>query len=84
MIMPRTPHKKKVDSHSWVWDHIEEIVDKFAGSFIIVVDDRIIFTDADGRPGDLMKKAKRRFPKSKPFFFRVPHPQDFLCALILL
>ena len=72
----------KIDAHTWVWDNIEELVDKYAGGFIIVVDgEGIVFTDADGSPRELMKKVKRKYSKSKPLFFRVPHPQDFLSCV---
>ena len=85
MIKPaENIRRPKTDAHTWVWNNIEEIVDKYAGGFIIVVDDHIVFTDADGSPRDLMKRTKRKYPKSKILFFRVPHPRDFLCALIML
>ena len=85
MIKLRNKKNIKMDADTWVWDNIEELVDKYAGGYIVVVDDHgLVFTDADGRPGELTRKARKKYPKDKILFFRVPHPQDFLCALIML
>ena len=84
MIKFKDNKKVKIDADTWVWDNIEELVEKYAGGYIVVVNDHgLVFTDADGRPGELTRKAGRKYPGKKVMFFRVPHPQDFLCALIL-
>ena len=87
MIKPTKKFKViKKDAHTWLWDNIEDIVDKYAGRYIVLVDEKegVLYSDVDGTPGEIVRRAKREFPKSTPLFFRVPHPQDFLCVLITL
>ena len=85
MIKFKNKKKTKIDAHTWLWDNIEDIVDRYAGGYVVLVDNRegILYSDADGSPAEIVKRAKRKFPKSSPLFFRVPHSQDFLCALIM-
>ena len=74
----------KQDANSWLTENFESVIDNFAGGYVVIVDGKgIVYTDADGEASDILKRAKKRFQKSKPLFFRVPHPQDFLCALII-
>jgi len=73
----------KMDADSWLRENFEYVVDTYAGRYVVIVDDHgIILTDKDGSPRQLALKAKRMFPKSVPLFFRVPRPEDFICALI--
>ena len=73
----------KQDANSWLTENFEYVVDNFAGGYVVIVDGKgILYTDADGPPDKIVKRAKREFPKTPPLFFRVPHPQDFSCALI--
>ena len=85
MIKPVKKFKvTKKDANSWLTENFESVVDNFAGGYVVIVGGKgIVYTDANGEASDILKRAKRRFPKTKPLFFRVPHPQDFLCALII-
>ena len=75
---------KKIDADSWLRGNLEYLVDNFAGGYVIIVDNKgLVFTDADGTPGEIVKKAKSKYPGTIPLFFRVPHSQDFLCALTI-
>ena len=73
--------KQKFDNDKWLTNHMEELVDKFAGEYILVADGHIY---RGGTPCQLRKKAKAEHPKSLIMGIRIPSPQDFLCALILL
>ena len=74
----------KQDANSWLTENFEYVVDNFAGGYVVIVDNKgLLYTDADGSPGEIVGRARKEFPKTKPLFFRVPHPQDFLCALII-
>jgi hypothetical protein len=80
------PHKKKkrIDADTWLRDNLEYLVDNFAGGYVVIVDNEgLVFSDADGRPREIVEKAKTKYPGSIPLFFRVPRPQDFLCALLV-
>jgi hypothetical protein len=72
---------RRFNADQWLTEHFEELVDKYAGRYLLIVEGKILYTDKDGSPREIAAKAKARFPKSTPFFFRVPRPKDFLCAL---
>lgn len=76
--------RKRFDADTWLGQNLEYLVSKYAGGYVIIVDNvGIAFTDADGTPRQIVEKAKAKFPGRVPLFFRVPQPQDFLCALIV-
>lgn len=75
---------KIINNDQWLAKHFEEIVDKYAGGYIVVANGKILYTDKDGTPKEIVKKAKTRYPKITPLFLRVPYPHEFICALITL
>ena len=75
---------KVFNNDQWLTKHFKELVDKYAGGFIIAVNGKIVYTNKDGSPRDLGKRVKREFPDATPLFFRVPYPHEFICALIIL
>ena len=78
----RKTKSKKFSADSWLKENLEYLVEKFAGGYVIIVDNvGLVFTNADGKPKELVEKTKSKYPGTIPLFFRVPHPQDFLCAL---
>ena len=80
--MIKKAKKTKVDADTWLRENFEYVVDTYGGRYLVIVDGvGIAFTDKDGSPRQLALKAKRKYPRSKPLFFVVPKPQDFLCAL---
>ena len=74
---------KRFDADKWLTKNFERLVDKYAGGYLLVIDGKILYTDKDGSPREIAEKAKARFPRAIPLFFRVPRPKDFLCALIV-
>lgn len=76
---------KRIDADTWLKNNLEYLVDHFAGGYVVIVDNKgLVFTDKDGTPREIVEKAKAKYPGSLPLFFRVPHTQDFLCALTAL
>jgi hypothetical protein len=66
----------------WLREHFEEIVNKYAGRYIVIADNKILYTDADGTPRQIVEKCRAAYPKVTPFFFRVPRPEDFVSILV--
>ena len=72
---------KKFDADKWLKNHLEQLVDKYAGEYILVADGLIY---RGGSPNQLREKAKAEHPEAVILGMRVPQPQDFLCALSIL
>ena len=74
--------KPKMNADTWLTKNMEYVVDKFAGGYVVIVDNKgIVLSDKDGTPAQIIKRVKAKYPKNTPLFFRVPHIQDFTCAL---
>ena len=73
--------RKSFNVDKWLQGHMGELVDKYAGEYIVVAEGRIY---RNGTPGQLREKARAEHPQAELLGMRVPHPQDFLCALIIL
>lgn len=76
--------RKAFDNDQWLTKHFKELVDKYAGGFIVAVNGRIVYTDKDGSPRELGERVREEFPGATPLFFRVPFPHEFVCALTTL
>ena len=72
---------KVADNDRWLTQHFEELVDKHAGEFIVVADGQIY---RSGTPSQLRDRARAEHPRAKIMGLRIPRPEDFLCALIIL
>ena len=70
-----------VGNDRWLTKNFEKIVNEYAGGYILIGNGKILYTDKDGTPRQLIKKAKKEYPRITPLFFRVPYPHEFLCAL---
>lgn len=82
VLKPRLMHKKKFTADEWLTKNLEYLVDNFAGGYVVLVDDKgLLYTNKDGTPLQITQCAKKEFPKTPPLFFRVPHHEDFICAL---
>lgn len=75
---------KSFNNDQWLTNHFKELVDKYAGGFIVAVNGQIVYTNKDGSPRELGKRVKKEFPNTTPLFFRVPYPHEFICALTIL
>jgi len=75
--------KETIKADTWLKENFEDTVEKYAGRYVVIVDNHgIVFTNKDGKPRKIVNKAKRKYPKSAPLFFRVPHPDELgsLCV----
>ena len=69
---------------TWLHDNMEFVVDKYAGGYVVIVDDKgVLLCDKDGTPSQIIKSAQKQFPHCTPLFFRVPLTEYFTCALNL-
>lgn len=73
----RPKHDPKDDD--WVREHFEELVDKYAGKYVAVVNQEVVGVDKSALEAE--KKALKKYPNRIPSVLRVPHPEDFACAL---
>lgn len=62
----------------WIRRHFEELVDKYAGQYIVVAAGEL-FAGTDAKT--LFANARRKHPHVVPTGMPVPRPQDFVCAL---
>ena len=74
---------RRFSADGWLRNNLGYLVKNFAGGYVVIVDNvGLVYTDSDGTPREIAEKAKGKYPRTKPLFFRVPHSQDFVCALI--
>jgi len=71
---------KKFDADNWLKEHIEELVDRFAGEYLVIANGQIY---RDGTPSQLRNRAQTEHPGIIIMGMRVPRPEDFICALII-
>ena len=74
----RIPSKRRVDDDEWVREHFEELVDKYPGQYAVVAEGEL-FVGRDAH--QLEQAARRKHPGVIPTGLRIPHPEDFNCAL---
>lgn len=70
--------KAETTDDEWIRRHFEELVDQYAGQYVVVASGEV-FVGQDARR--LFAKARRKHPGMVPTGMPVPRPQDFLCAL---
>ena len=69
---------KKLDD--WYTEHFEELVDKYPGKAVAVVNGEIIEIGDNER--ELDRRARERYPAETPFVIRVPTEQELICLLL--
>ena len=62
----------------WIRQHFEELVDKYAGRYVLVEGGEVFPVDDVRR---VEAKARRKHPGVIPIGMPVPRPEDFQCAL---
>ena len=71
---------KKQTDDAWIADHLEELVEKYGGQYLVV---------AEGEPfigydvAKLFAEARRKHPKATPTCMPIPRPEDFVSILML-
>jgi hypothetical protein len=66
------------EDKKWIQEHFEELVDKYAGRYVAVARGEAFVGDS---LQDVRKQALQKYPKTNPSILRIPHPEDFVCAL---
>ena len=65
--------------HQWIRDHLQELIDKYAGKYVGVLDGRILLV-SDERV-EIDRLAAEKFPGRLPSVVPVPFEEDFNCLL---
>jgi hypothetical protein len=62
----------------WIHDHYEEIIEKYAGKSIAVANEELFVAETMKTAYEL---ARQKYQDSNPSIMRVPHAEDFVCAV---
>jgi hypothetical protein len=62
----------------WIQQHFEELVEKFAGRYVAVANEELMVGDS---LQEVRESVRRKHPDVNPSILRVPHAEDFVCAL---
>ena len=66
------------DNDEWIRIHFEELVNKYAGEYIVVAGGEVF---SGKNPKLLDDEARKKYPGTMPIGMPVPRPEDFLCVL---
>ena len=70
------------NDQEWIIEHFEELVERYAGQCIAVVNQRVVAV-ADSE-AVVEEESRKRYPRRRPSVLRVPRPEDFTCVLSFL
>jgi len=62
----------------WIHEHFEEIVDNYAGRYVAVANEELFVGESGSEVEHI---ARKKYPAIIPSVLRVPHPDDFICAV---
>ena len=63
----------------WIVEHFSELVDKYSGKFIAVVNESLIAVGDTG--SEVEAKAREVEPNKIPSVLRIPREEDMACLL---
>ena len=63
----------------WIVDHFSELVTKFAGKYVAVVNETLVAVGDSGK--EVESKAREIEPNKMPSVLRVPREEDMACLL---
>lgn len=63
----------------WIRDHFQELIDKYAGKYVGVLDRRILLVSED--PVEIDRLVEEKHPGRLPSVILVPFEEDFNCLL---
>ena len=63
----------------WIIEHFSELVTKYAGKYIAVVDQKLVAVGESGV--EVEAQARELQPEKIPSVFRVPREEDMACLL---
>ena len=73
----RFPHM--TPDNLWISEHFGELIEKYAGKCIAVVDEKVVCVGDSTYEVD--REARRLYPDVIPSVLRVPYPEDLKCLL---
>jgi hypothetical protein len=65
----------------WITDHFEELVDKYEGRWVAVVDEEVAAVGDSAV--EVEEIALKKNPNKLPSVILIPHKEDFECLLFL-
>jgi hypothetical protein len=63
----------------WIVEHFSELVTKYAGKYVAVVNETLVAVEDSGR--EVQDKARVMAPDKMPSVLRVPREEDMVCLL---
>lgn len=63
----------------WITQHFEELVDKYGGKYVAVVNKQVVAVGDS--PKEVDKKARQLYPNRLPSVLLVPKEEDLTCIL---
>jgi hypothetical protein len=63
----------------WVVEHFSELVTKYAGKYVAVVNETLVAVGDSGK--EVEDKARAIAPEKMPSVLRVPREEDMVCLL---
>ena len=63
----------------WIVEHFSELVTKYAGKYIAVVNQELVAIGDSG--SEVEAKARKKNPQEIPSILRVPREEDMACLL---
>jgi len=63
----------------WIVEHFSELVDKYAGKYVAVVNETLVAVGDSGK--EVEDKARKIDPHKIPSVLRIPREEDMACLL---
>lgn len=63
----------------WIAEHFGELVNKYGGLYVAVVDDRVVAMGTD--PKTVEDEALHKYPNVTPSILKVPKEEEIVCLL---
>jgi hypothetical protein len=63
----------------WIVEHFSELVDKYAGKYVAVVNEELVAVGDDGK--EVEDKAREIEPHKIPSVLRIPREEEMACLL---
>jgi hypothetical protein len=63
----------------WIVEHFSELVDKYAGKYVAVVNEALVAVGDSGK--EVEDKAREIEPRKMPSVLRVPREEEMACLL---
>ena len=63
----------------WIVEHFSELVDKYAGKYVAVVNEELVAVGDDGK--EVEDKAREIEPRKIPSVLRIPREEEMACLL---